>query len=179
MKDDIRKELELGKDVQATLTDGALTIKGPKGTVTREYIYPQVSLTVESGKIVLQAPQGTKREKKIVGSFQSHIRNMILGVQQPYIYKLKVCSGHFPITAMVSGSDFVVKNFLGETVARKAKIITGAEVKVTGAEITVSSADLEAAGQMAARIEKLCRITNRDLRIFQDGIYIIEKPGKY
>jgi len=55
---------------------------------------------------------------------------------------------------------------------------SGAEVKIEEQIIIVESPDLELAGQTAASIEKLCKITNRDRRIFQDGIYIYEKPGK-
>lgn len=177
MKNDLRKEIALEKGVTAFISSNVLTVKGPKGEVKREFVHPRISMTVEDNKIILQSPQGTKREKTLVCSFQSHIKNMVKGVQELYVYKLRVCSGHFPISAIVSGEDFIIKNFLGETISRKAKIIKGAQVKITGAEIVISSPDVEVAGQMAARIEQLCRITNRDLRVFQDGCYIIEKAN--
>ena len=78
----------------------------------------------------------------------------------------------------ISGQELIIKNFLGESVPRKVTILPGADVKVNGTEIIVSGSDKEVAGQTAARIENLCRITNRDRRIFQDGCYIIEKAGK-
>ena len=54
----------------------------------------------------------------------------------------------------------------------------GVEVKIAGTEIVVSAADIELAGITASKIENLCRITNRDRRIFQDGCYITQKAGK-
>lgn len=124
------------------------------------------------------AAKATKREKTIVGAFWSHARNLVKGVQELHIYNLKICSGHFPMNVSVSGQEFVIKNFLGETVPRKVTLPKGAEVKITGTDILVSSPDREVAGLAAAKIENLCRITNRDLRIFQDGCYITHKVGK-
>ena len=78
----------------------------------------------------------------------------------------------------VTGKELVIKNFLGESVPRRVGITPGAEVKIDGTEILVTSPDKEIAGQVASRIENLCRITNRDIRIFQDGCYIVNKGGK-
>ena len=114
----------------------------------------------------------------MLGSFESHIVNMVRGVQELYVYKLKICSGHFPMSVSVAGNEVIIKNFLGEAVPRKVDIMKGAEVKVNGEEIIVTSADIEVAGQTAAKIETACKITNRDRRIFQDGCYITQKADK-
>ncbi len=175
MKEELRKEIELGAGVTASIDNSILKVKGPKGEVKKNFLHPKVSLSVENNKIILCAQKATKREKTMVGSFKAHIKNMIQGVKEPYRYKLKICSGHFPMSVSVSGNEVVIKNFLGEAVPRKIKIMPGAEVKVNGEEILVFSSDVEMAGQTAARIESACRITNRDRRIFQDGCYIVEK----
>ena len=52
----------------------------------------------------------------------------------------------------------------------------GATVTVQGDKITVESPNKEDAGQTASEIELLTRISKKDPRVFQDGIYIIEKP---
>jgi large subunit ribosomal protein L6 len=177
MKEDLRKEIELDSGVTAQVEGSTVKVKGPKGEVTRTFLHPKVRVSVEGNKIVLFSPKATKREKTMVGSFYSHIKNMVQGVKEPYVYKLKICSGHFPMSVSVSGSEVVIKNFLGEAVPRKVEISSGADVKINGEEIIVKSCDVEVAGQTAARIESACRIVNRDRRIFQDGCYIFEKAG--
>lgn len=178
MKTDIIRELVLGNGVLAVLKEDTLTVKGPKGEVSREFRSSSVKIAIIPGKVVLEVKKGTKREKTIIGTFEAHIANMIKGVQEQHTYLLKICSGHFPMNVSVAGKEFVVKNFLGEVVPRKAGIVPGVDVKVTGNDITVSSPNKELAGLMASRIENLCRITNRDRRIFQDGCYITQKAGK-
>lgn len=178
MKDDLKREIELKAGVTAQLEGSLLKVKGPKGEVSRVFMHPKITVSLEGNKVVLFAPKATKREKTMIGSFESHVMNMVQGVQEPYVYKLKICSGHFPMSVSVAGSELTIKNFLGEAVPRKAEIMPGAEVKVTGEEIVVKSCDVEAAGQTAARIESACRIINRDRRIFQDGCYITQKADK-
>jgi large subunit ribosomal protein L6 len=179
MKIDLRKEIELPEGVTVNLeTNSLVKLKGPKGEIERSFHHPKIKILVEGKTIVLTSLQATKREKTIIGSYESHIKNMVQGVQEGFVYKLKICSGHFPMNVNVSGDSIIIKNFLGESVPRKAKLIPTVEVKVNGEEIVVSGLDKELTGQMAARIERMCRITNRDLRIFQDGCYITHKAGK-
>ena len=60
--------------------------------------------------------------------------------------------------------------------SRRAQILAGVEVKVSNkVEITVTGYDKEAVGQTAANIERCATVKNRDRRIFQDGIYLLEK----
>ncbi|MBS3165081.1 hypothetical protein J4439_06645 [Candidatus Woesearchaeota archaeon] len=58
------------------------------------------------------------------------------------------------------------------------KLRQGVQVKVEGSDIRVESVSRELAGQTAASIEQLTRRPGFDNRIFQDGIYIVEKSGK-
>lgn len=178
MKENVIKEIELLEDQTAELAGAVLKVKSPKGEIERDFTHPKISIKVKDTKIILEAKKATRREKTIIGAFNAHIKNMISGLQEPHTYKLKICSGHFPMNVAVSGEEIIVKNFLGESVPRKAALIPNVEVKVNGDEIVISGANKELAGQMAARIEKMCRITDRDKRIFQDGCYITHKGGK-
>lgn len=178
MKDDLIREIELPSGVIATFQGTLLRVKGPKGEVQKVFDHPRVQIVLEGNKLVLRSPKATKREKTQLGSYESHIRNIVQGVQELHVYKLKICSGHFPMSVTVSGQEVIIKNFLGEAVARRVTFDKQADVKVAGNDIVVSSPNKEVAGQTAAKIESLCRITNRDRRIFQDGCYITQKAGK-
>jgi len=177
MKKNFNETLTLPAGVSAQFAHSMLKIKGPKGELGR---LADVSLgtKVEGATITFTVKGGTKREKKTLYTYISHIKNIIQGVQQPYVYKLKVTSSHFPITAAVTGKTFTVKNYLGEKVPRICKIPDGVKVVVAGADITVESIDKELAGRMASDLEQLCRISDKDRRVFQDGIYMTEKAGQ-
>jgi len=76
----------------------------------------------------------------------------------------------------VKGNIFVVNNYFGERVPRNADILSGVDVKVNKkVEVVVSGIDKELVGQTAANIEKCATVKNRDRRVFQDGIYLINK----
>lgn len=163
---------------EAKYEGGILLIKGPKGEVKRRLLDPQVKIKTGEGKIELMASKATKREKRVVYTFNSHIKNMFKGVMEGHVYELKICSGHFPMNVSVSGNQFLIKNFLGENNPRKLTIKEGVKVAIEGEKVKVEGIDKELTAQTAADIELLTMVRGRDRRIFQDGIYIINKDGK-
>ncbi|MEC7703671.1 MAG: 50S ribosomal protein L6, partial [Candidatus Thermoplasmatota archaeon] len=94
-------------------------------------------------------------------------------------YRLKAVYSHFPMTLKVEGSVLVINNLFGERVPRRAPLPwspADVTVKVENkTEVVVSGIDKEKVGQTSANIERACRIRGRDRRVFQDGIYIVEK----
>lgn len=178
MKINLEETVTLPSGVTATLANGIVTIKGPKGELERAMKDPMITIKLKENTVVITRKKGTKRQKRMINSFVAHLNNMIQGVQQPYQYRLKICSGHFPINVSASGDQLIVKNFLGEKSPRTLKLKKGVSVKIEGDQIVVESPDKELAGQMSSDIELLTAKRNRDLRVFQDGIYMTEKAGK-
>ena len=174
----LTEEIEIPEGVEIEADKGVIKVKGPKGELSRGFKFPRINASVEEKNLVLTAKNATKREKTQMGTMEAHIENMIKGVTEGHIYKLKICSGHFPMNVSISGDMFTIKNFLGEKVPRTLKLKEGATVKIEGTEVMVESIDIETAGQVAADIEQLTKVANRDIRIFQDGIYIIQKAKK-
>ena len=170
--------IKVPEGISAMVDKGMLIAKGPKGEIKREFKYKKVELSIENSQIKISAKKNTKREKTIVGTLKAHIKNMINGVKEPHKYILKICSGHFPMNVSIAKNELIVKNFLGEKMPRVLKLKEGVNIKVEGDMVTVESADKELAGQAAADIEQLTIRRNYDTRIFQDGIYIINKDGK-
>ncbi len=178
MKKNLSKEIQIPEGIEVKIEGNKLTVKGPEGENSRKFNLGKVNLEKKDDKIILGYEKSTKRDKKTINTTSAHISNMIKGARKKFEYKLKICSSHFPISVKIEGNRAIIKNFLGEKVDREVKIPKGAEIKIEKEIITISSIDKEFAGQAAANFEAGTRITNRDKRIFQDGIYIINKAGE-
>jgi large subunit ribosomal protein L6 len=172
------EKIEIPKELEVKIEDSIVSIKNKDKIVSKELRNKQVNLEVKDNNIIVSFTKGTKREKTMAGTFKAHIKNMFKGALEGHVYKLKICSGHFPMNVTIDKEKVVVNNFLGEKVPRELKLREGVDVKMEGDIITVESSDKELAGQTSADIEILTKVKGKDLRIFQDGIYITEKDGK-
>lgn len=172
------EEITIPEGTTVQIQGVEVTVSKGKHVLKREFKDPRLKLKAESDKIRLEVAKMTRKEKMLVGSVVAHLKNMLTGVNEQFIYKLRVCAGHFPMNLALNGKTLVVKNFVGEKVPRTMSIKDGVEVKIEGSDIIVTSADKELAGQTAGAIELLCRRPGFDPRIFQQGIYIMEKAGK-
>ena len=170
------REVSLTEGVSAVIEQGVIKIKGKHGECQRG-IEKGIKARLENSSILIETGNNTQRDKKKIGSVEAHIKNMAKGVAEGHVYKMKICSGHFPMHVSVSGTEFVIKNFFGEKIPRVLKLKEGVNVKVEGDIVSVESADKDLASQVAADIEKLMRRTKYDIRVFQDGIWIFNKDG--
>jgi large subunit ribosomal protein L6 len=170
--------IEIPEGCEIKIVNRLITIKGPKGEVTRDVKNKLLQSEIKDGKVCLFANKPSKNHKKIILTFNAHINNLFKGVTEGHVYKLKICSGHFPMSVAVKGNIFEIKNFIGESKPRLLKLKEGVTVKVNNPEIVVEGINKEVVAQTAASIESLTRRPNFDRRIFQDGIYITKKDGK-
>jgi large subunit ribosomal protein L6 len=90
---------------------------------------------------------------------------------------MEVYYAHFPMQVRVEDGDVVIENFLGEKSPRRTPVRGDTEVEVDGETVLISGPDKEAVGQTAADIEQLTKVSGKDTRVFQDGVYITRKPA--
>ncbi len=178
MKKDLVREIEIPEGVTIIASDDEVKVSGNGKELVRSFSLPKIELNVKENKVILSVKGASRRESALIGTAWAHIKNMIKGVGEDFEYKLEVCNVHFPMNVKVDGEKVVIKSFLGETTERISRIMPNTKVDIKGSQIVVNSHDLEAAGQTAANLEKATRLTGRDRRIFQDGIFITEKPGR-
>ncbi len=174
--------------VTASIQGNVLSVKGPKGELTREFRSTELQLLASDGSVTVRSREGahTIRQKAgkeiarrktgaLYGTWMAHIRNMFIGVQSGYEAKLKVIFSHFPIKVTIEKDTVVIGNFLGERAPRYAKIIAESKVKVDKDVVIVTGPSIEDVGRTAANIEIASKITKFDRRVFQDGLHLIQK----
>jgi large subunit ribosomal protein L6 len=173
---EISRTIQVPDTVEVTMEKRKITVKGAKGTLTRDFSNVPVSLEAKDNKEVrVWAEWPRKKEASLVGTISSHIQNMIIGVEKGFLYKLKIVFSHFPISVKVQDKVVLIENFTGERRARKAKIIGDVKVKVESEDVTVEGINLEDVSQTAANIEQATKVKKKDPRVFLDGIYVYER----
>ncbi len=163
--------------VEVNISRGEIEVKGPRGKLVRVYP-PILEIKKEGIEVTVSTKKARAKEKALVGAFVAHTKNMIQGVQKPFVYKLKICYVHFPMSVKIAGQEVHITNFLGEKKTKVVKIPDGVTANLEGDIINLESPDKELIGQAATKIEQAARAKARDRRTFLDGIYLIERAGK-
>ncbi len=175
--EEIREEMLIPEGVSAEIEGRYLKVTGPKGSLERTFKYPFIQLRLVDGAILLKVDYPRKADKAAFFTIKSHINNMFTGVTQGYLFKMKVVYAHFPLNISIKGKEVIIDNYLGEKFPRKANIVGDVKVVLDGADITVEGINKEQVGQTAGNLEKSTRVNKRDPRVFQDGIYLVERNG--
>lgn len=178
MKKELFQNIEIPGGVEVKIDGAKIIVEGKEGKNEREFNIANLTLEKKGNEVIVGSKKASKNEKRKMNTIAAHIRNMIKGIQEKFEYELKICFSHFPMTVEIKGNEAMIKNFLGEKVPRKVKIPSGADVKVEKDIIVIKSNDVETAGQAAANFETATKISKRDRRVFQDGIFITNKCGE-
>jgi len=171
----VTRRVEIPPGVDVALEGTMLKVSGPKGTLARNMRFPQIDVTIDDREVVVSTTSDKKRFLAMCGTFEALIKSMIRGVTEGYEYRMKVVYSHFPIQLKLQGDRLEINNFLGEKQPRIAKIVEGVTVRLGSDEVILTGIDKEKVGNTAANIEHATKITKRDPRVFQDGIYITER----
>jgi large subunit ribosomal protein L6 len=169
------RTIQVPDDVEATLNGREITVKGVKGTLTRDFSDAPISIELKEKTIRVWAEWPRKKETSLVGTVNSHIQNMITGVKKGFTYKLKIVFSHFPISIKTKDKTVLIENFTGERNPRKSKIMGNAQVKIQSEDVIVQGINLEEVSQTAANIEQATKVKRKDPRVFLDGLYVYER----
>ena len=169
-----------GTDVRVDGTK--ITVKGSLGELSKDFDDPRfnglVIIEKKDSTIAVTCREDDKKLSAMVGTVAAHINNMIVGTRTGFKYDMKIMYTHFPITIAQVGNEVQIKNFFGEKGARTAKVVGKTEVKIDKENITLEGINVEEIGQTAANLERACKLTGRDRRIFQDGIFLTGRHTK-
>ncbi|EDK38560.1 hypothetical protein PGUG_02658 [Meyerozyma guilliermondii ATCC 6260] len=175
--------LDIPEGVTVAIKARNITVTGPRGTLTKDLKHIDVTFAkINNRAIKITVHNGDRKHVAALRTVKSLIANLITGVTKGYKYKLRYVYAHFPINVNVvekDGDKFIeIRNFLGEKRVRHVKIFDGVTVEQSTTqkdELVVSGNSLEAVSQNAADVQQICRVRNKDIRKFLDGIYVSER----
>jgi large subunit ribosomal protein L6 len=145
-----KQEILIPAGVKVVQNGNALTVTGPKGTLARTF-RDDITIAVTDKNISLNIKRNDKFSKSLWGTYASHIKNMIKGVETPYQKKLILEGVGFK--SEVKGNVF---NFaLGFSHPVIVKIPEGIAAVAEKNVITISGIDKELVGSFTAAIRAL------------------------
>lgn len=169
-------ELELPSEVSLVVEGDVIKLSARGKIFQTKFNNKVVKITQNQGKVVFKClGKATRPKVACARSAKAHIKNMLAGAKQDFTKHLQVIYAHFPVSIEVKGKDVMIKNFLGEKLPRKAHIYGDVKVEVKGQDVFVKGHNRYAVGQTANNIVRATAIAQKDRRIFQDGIYLIEE----
>jgi large subunit ribosomal protein L6 len=140
-----KKIIELPEKTEITVSGGRVMVKGPQGTLERQFDN-KVEVKID-GRTVELLPKESDMTP-IWGTSAAHLVNMVKGVNQPFMKKL-IIEG-IGYKAEVKGTDLVLS--LGFSHPVKLPIPTGLKVTSDKGVLTISGIDKDVVGQFAAEI---------------------------
>ena len=82
-----KKGIQIPEKTEVSMTAGLFKTKGPKGSLERNFL-PEISVTIGDKEVTLAIVKESNLTKALWGTYASHIKNMIKGVETPYQKKL-------------------------------------------------------------------------------------------
>ncbi|KAF5333470.1 hypothetical protein D9611_002423 [Ephemerocybe angulata] len=182
---DVQKieELEIPEGVEVSIKSRIIVVTGPRGTLTKNVRHVNMDIRVvksKTNKVLLTVWQGGRKHVACLRTIRTMINNMIIGVTKGFLYKMRTVYAHFPINCIIndSANSVEIRNFLGEKTVRHVNMLEGVtivESKAQKDELILSGNDIDNVSQSAASIQGICRVRNKDIRKFLDGIYVSER----
>lgn len=145
-----RQIIAIPEKVTVTFTDGLLTVKGPKGDLQREF-KPSIIINVEGNTVTLKPVRENIETNALWGTYSSHVKNMIHGVNEAYTMKL-ILEG-IGFKSDVAGTTLNLA--LGFSHPVKVEIPKGLTVTSEKGVITITGVDKEMVSQFASKVRAL------------------------
>jgi len=144
-----KQPVDIPEKVDVDIEGGKVTIKGPKGEITREF-NSSFDINIEDDAIVVNRPSDSKEDRSQHGLIRSLIEGMVEGVTKGFTKKLELVGVGY--NAKVQGGDLVLE--LGYSHPIKIEAPEGINFDVEKNVVTVSGYDKQLVGDIAANIRE-------------------------
>lgn len=167
--------IQLAKGVEVKLNGSTLTVKGPKGTLTRE-IVPGIEVVIENDHLLVNLAAGHEDMNNFHGLYRSLINNMVVGTSSGFTKKLEMIGVGY--RAAVQGPLLDLQ--VGYSHPTKLPIPQGVNVVVEkNTTIVLTGSDPQQIGQFAAQVRAIRPpepYQGKGIRY--QGEYVRKKAGK-
>ena len=137
--------------VEITLAEREVSVKGPKGTLSRSIAEP-ITLRQEDSTLLVERPDDERRSRALHGLTRSLVQNMVTGVTDGFARELEIHGTGYRAT--LQGKDITLALGFSHTINVSAPEGITFEVPQP-TRIVVRGIDKEQVGQVAANIRKL------------------------
>ena len=169
-----KKAAALPSGVEATIADNVLTVKGPKGTLSRQ-LHKAVEVTVADNAIGVAPANESDEARALWGTFSAHAHNMVHGVSEGFTKVLEIEGVGY--RAEVKGNALALS--VGYSHPVELPFPEGVTATVEKNVITLTGPDKEVLGQYAADVRKVRPPEPyKGKGIRYQGEYIIRKQAK-
>ena len=169
-----KRPIAIPAKTEVTVSGGLVMVKGPKGTLQRP-IHRMVTIEVGEGGVQVSPKGESLQSRALIGTFASHIKNMIGGVNSGFSKKLLIEGVGYKWD--VQGKTLNLA--LGFSHPVKVAIPEGLTVKADKGALDISGFDKELVGQFAADIRAMKKPEPyKGKGIRYDGEVIRRKQGK-
>lgn len=138
------------RETAVSVADGVLSVKGSKGTLTKR-VHPMIDIMVALDGVMVTPKDRSRLARALTGTFASHVKNMIVGVEVPYVKKLIMDGIGYKME--VKGKDVVLTVGFSHTVL--LPIPADVTVTVEKNVMRLESANKESVGQFAANVRRV------------------------
>ncbi|MBE3556415.1 MAG: 50S ribosomal protein L6 [Firmicutes bacterium] len=146
-----RQPIPLPQGVEVTVDGHTVTVKGPKGTLTRT-IHPNMRVFVEDGTLRVERPNDERQNRALHGTSRAILANMVQGVTQGYQKNLELVGVGY--RAAKNGNTITLSVGFSHPVVIPAE--DGIQFDVPNpTHITVSGIDKEQVGEVSAKIRSV------------------------
>ncbi|MEK7213586.1 MAG: 50S ribosomal protein L6 [Patescibacteria group bacterium] len=145
-----KKPIAIPEKTEVKYSNGVLSVKGPLGELKKN-LRPEIDIKIENNEVILTPVRQSLDVLALWGTYASHLRNMLQGVNKAFEKKLIVEGIGFK--SDVKGKDLHLA--LGFSHPVKIKIPEGLKVTAEKNVITVSGIDIEKVGQFVAKTRAL------------------------
>ncbi|AXI38666.1 50S ribosomal protein L6 [Bacillaceae bacterium ZC4] len=170
-----KKPLEIPSGVTVTINGNTVTVKGPKGELTRTF-HPDMDIKVEEQVLTVTRPSDNKEHRALHGTTRSLLANMVEGVSKGFEKSLELIGVGY--RASKSGKKLVLNVGYSHPVEYEPE--QGIEIDVPSqTKIVVKGTDKERVGAVAANIRAVRPPEPyKGKGIRYEGEYVRRKEGK-